>query len=865
MYFYCYNIECTNTNNISLYGRIVNDQKNMKNCGSKISKLNVHAISPIMAVFNNNIDISYLKNDILKHFKLVKKFEILKFKNIFYDDLEKNINVIRFSTKNFQGLNNFESQYCCKIFFEFSNALENVIISKKIKCPCLLEISKNSIDISIDDIVNVIKCDMPKLNFASFICNFVNRDILSYTICINGDNFFAGKVVSKYSIDLQAINDDKIKKFETSSLLVQGLLDVLEQNEVDCVIYHNLHGELLKKLTRFIKCDMFVFASGNLKCRDFSIEDLCNYFKIDYKENYDQYKLTKILLDLFYLSDALLLGKELSEISGFTINKVLNNNRAEIIEYALMHELYDKNYILPPVLKNQEYNYTGGLVLEPFKDCYNSLVLLLDFNSLYPSIIQEFNVCFSNKTFEMTEKGFLPKILANLVQRRKAVKKLISENKDNKIYNIRQQALKILANSIYGCLGYPKSRFCNYKMASFITQKGRDILNDTKFTIESNLNMCVIYGDTDSIMIDSKLEFNNENLIVAKGMADKVKELINCKYKYIEIDLEKIFCKLFLYAKKRYAGIYQDKKGEFQEEFKGIDTVRRNFCKAASDILNRIYKVLLKVDNVSFVEEKNQIFQILTEEYNKFEERDKKDFLINNILSKSIDKFAENVPLPHVHLCKRLAKQGIFFNVGDMISYCIGKNRNEISFHKRGFLINEDFEIDYDYYITQQILPSLNRIFAVTKYANNETIFKIFNKPVVKQQSFKSLKFLTECCENLQFPAKFCQKCNSETNEDFYFRKVQTMIRKEVTNLYQTEYRCKDCNVVYFGVTLNCTLCNNQLDFVADNFEFDNFLENMLKNFEYLQFTKIINYVKMHINKSKFRVFDISIYFKQSI
>lgn len=196
MYFYCYNIECTNTNNISLYGRIVNDQKNMKNCGSKISKLNVHAISPIMAVFNNNIDISYLKNDILKHFKLVKKFEILKFKNIFYDDLEKNINVIRFSTKNFQGLNNFESQYCCKIFFEFSNALENVIISKKIKCPCLLEISKISIDISIDDIVNVIKCDMPKLNFASFICNFVNRDILSYTICINGDNFFAGKVVS---------------------------------------------------------------------------------------------------------------------------------------------------------------------------------------------------------------------------------------------------------------------------------------------------------------------------------------------------------------------------------------------------------------------------------------------------------------------------------------------------------------------------------------------------------------------------------------------------------------------------------------------------------------------------------------------
>lgn len=155
--------------------------------------------------------------------------------------------------------------------------------------------------------------------------------------------------------------------------------------------------------------------------------------------------------------------------------------------------------------------YTGGLVLEPKKGFYDNFILLMDFNSLYPSIIQEYNICFTTverknaKTEdfipelpdESSDAGVLPTEIRKLVESRRAVKNLLKNpdlSEELKCqYDIRQKALKLTANSMYGCLGFTFSRFYAKPLAALITSRGREILLQTKSLVEK-MNLDVIYG-----------------------------------------------------------------------------------------------------------------------------------------------------------------------------------------------------------------------------------------------------------------------------------------------------------------------------------------------------------------------------------
>lgn len=147
--------------------------------------------------------------------------------------------------------------------------------------------------------------------------------------------------------------------------------------------------------------------------------------------------------------------------------------------------------------------YSGGLVLEPKRGFYDQFILLLDFNSLYPSIIQEYNICFTTidhaqpppdsgggqdedewfsklRLPEPSEPlGILPSEIRVLVERRRKVKQLLKEARGNPElameYDIRQKALKLTANSMYGCLGFPNSRFYAKPLAALVTSKGREV------------------------------------------------------------------------------------------------------------------------------------------------------------------------------------------------------------------------------------------------------------------------------------------------------------------------------------------------------------------------------------------------------
>ena len=95
------------------------------------------------------------------------------------------------------------------------------------------------------------------------------------------------------------------------------------------------------------------------------------------------------------------LTKQLTCLAGNLWSRSLVGGKAERNEYLLLHQFYNQKFILPDkqLIKGNKYKkkseYEGGLVLDPKKGFYDRYVLLLDFNSLYPSIIQEYNICFT--------------------------------------------------------------------------------------------------------------------------------------------------------------------------------------------------------------------------------------------------------------------------------------------------------------------------------------------------------------------------------------------------------------------------------------------------------------------------------------
>ncbi|KAK3400996.1 hypothetical protein B0T20DRAFT_405745 [Sordaria brevicollis] len=246
------------------------------------------------------------------------------------------------------------------------------------------------------------------------------------------------------------------------------------------------------------------------------------------------------------------LTKVLTNLAGNSWARTLTGTRAERNEYILLHEFHRNKYVVPDKQtfkgrqRIEEENaeeeggeggkkkdkYKGGLVFEPEKGLYDKFVLVMDFNSLYPSIIQEYNICFTtvdrtSLTGQVSDEGqnATPEELAT--------------------WDIKQLALKLTANSMYGCLGYTKSRFYARPLAVLTTYKGREILRSTKELAESN-SLQVIYGDTDSVMINA----NKDNVADALRVGHEFKKAVNERYRLLEIDIDNVFRRILLQAKK---------------------------------------------------------------------------------------------------------------------------------------------------------------------------------------------------------------------------------------------------------------------------------------------------------------------------
>ncbi|XP_023272748.1 DNA polymerase alpha catalytic subunit [Seriola lalandi dorsalis] len=471
----------------------------------------------------------------------------------------------------------------------------------------------------------------------------------------------------------------------------------------------------------------------------------------------------KLILQIMCELNVLPLALQITNIAGNVMSRTLMGGRSERNEFLLLHAFHEKNYIVPdkPSFKKAQLEtaegdedvdagkgkrkkkaaYAGGLVLDPKVGFYDKFVLLLDFNSLYPSIIQEFNICFTTVQREAHNKqkkneedepeeipeipdsdlemGILPKEIRKLVERRKQVKQLMKQQDINPDlymqYDIRQKALKLTANSMYGCLGFSYSRFYAKPLAALVTHKGREILMHTKDMVQK-MNLEVIYGDTDSIMINT----NSRSLEEVYKLGNKVKAEVNKLYKLLEIDIDGVFKSLLLLKKKKYAALVVENHGDGQysvkQELKGLDIVRRDWCDLAKECGNYVIGQILSDQSRDVIVENIQKHLVEVGEKVASGAIPLNQYEIHKALTKDPQDYPDKKSLPHVHVALWINSQGgRRVKAGDTVSYIICKDGSTLAAGQRAYALEqlqkqEGLSLDTQYYLAHQIHPVVSRI-----------------------------------------------------------------------------------------------------------------------------------------------------------
>lgn len=419
--------------------------------------------------------------------------------------------------------------------------------------------------------------------------------------------------------------------------------------------------------------------------------------------------------------------------------------------------------------------YSGGLVLEPKKGLYDRYVLQLDFNSLYPSIIQEFNICFT--TLELTSAqrsrsgdndpdfiteggaalstpgigmaggvspagasmfdllpdasvgvGVLPRVLRELVSQRRQVKIQLKNEKDpvkKSQLDIRQTAIKLTANSLYGCLGFEGSRFYAQTLAALVTSQGRHTLQNTVTMARDDFNAEVIYGDTDSLFVYTGLDDINR----VRDLGMQLKRSVNAKYKTLEIEIDAIYSKMLLLKKKKYAAmkvLNPLRPDDLEREVKGLDLVRHDWCDlshiASDHFLQQIF-----AGKTSNVDEAVGVVLTFLEELAtqvRHNQMSLQKYVITKSLTKDPSQYPDGKNLPHVQVAMRLKNSGRRVGAGDYIKYVVCKPRGDgtktsgksegvaaMAYHPDEVMSSKgELVVNVEYYLENQVLPPILRL-----------------------------------------------------------------------------------------------------------------------------------------------------------
>lgn len=354
---------------------------------------------------------------------------------------------------------------------------------------------------------------------------------------------------------------------------------------------------------------------------------------------------------------------ESARLYGIDFFSVLTRGSQYRVEASLLRVAHSKGYIAVSPNKHKVAAQAAmeiiPLVMEPKSDFYVDPVVVLDFQSLYPSMVIAYNLCFTTicgklragdptpNGLDTTERlgtitypeelaayatsfgdrpflapngslfvrrktrlGVLPVMLKEILDTRVMVKQALKRHSDDKqgilrrALDARQLALKLLANVTYGytAAGF-SGRMPMAELADAIVQCGRSTLEWTIGVINSHpaWNAEVVYGDTDSVFVHLKGRSLEQAFAIGKDIASHITS--QCPPEVV-LKFEKVYLPCLLVSKKRYVGQSYETFGEEGHlDAKGIEIVRRDQCPVTVKLQEKSMRILFSTKDLSLVKQ----------------------------------------------------------------------------------------------------------------------------------------------------------------------------------------------------------------------------------------------------------------------
>jgi DNA polymerase, archaea type len=404
---------------------------------------------------------------------------------------------------------------------------------------------------------------------------------------------------------------------------------------------------------------------------------------------------------------------QLSGLCGLPPDQVIAAATGFRVDNYLMMETHALGQLIPTRVEQPIIPYKGAIVLEPKVGLHDN-VASVDFSSMYPSLMIKYNISpdtlvtgkedYNDDSFEVPEvkhrfrknpSGFYRIVLSKLIEARKAtkaeLKRALRSDPRYPLLKAREKAFKVTTNAVYGYAGWAGARWYSKEVAESAAALGRETINRA-ISIAEDLGLTVFYGDTDSLFV------NYDEKLVQRFQSEIDRQL------GLEINLSVVYKRiLFTEAMKKYAGLAIDG----QLDVVGFEAVRGDWSNLARNVQNEVLRLVLEDANP------NRAIGYVRDLTSRLKSKNLPiaDYIIWKTLTKPVGAYEVNAP--HVEVAKKMAKEGWSVTAGDKVGFAItrkpGKLYQKAEPH---YKVSAD-DIDYDYYINNQIVPAAERILQV--------------------------------------------------------------------------------------------------------------------------------------------------------